>query len=50
MISKRMFDVIFTERVPGPPQNVRIELEKDNSIKVMWDEPLKNPDKVELYR
>lgn len=38
------------ERIPGPPRNVRIELEKDNSIKVLWDPPIKNPDTVELYR
>lgn len=38
------------ERIPGPPRNVRIQLEKDNSVKVLWDSPAKNPDTVELYR
>lgn len=38
------------ERIPGPPRNIRFELEKDNSIKVLWDPPIKNPEKVELYR
>jgi len=38
------------ERVPGPPRDVRIQLEEDNSIIVKWEAPLRNPEKVELYR
>jgi len=38
------------DTIPGPPTNVRIQLQEDNSIVVVWDAPLTNPDKVELYR
>lgn len=38
------------DRLPGPPQNVRVERVDDHSILVKWDPPIKNPHTVEIYR
>ncbi|XP_066906093.1 Ig-like and fibronectin type-III domain-containing protein 1 [Halyomorpha halys] len=38
------------DRLPGPPQNVRVERIDDHSVLVRWDPPLKNPHTVEMYR
>lgn len=36
--------------LPGPPQNIRITSIGPQSVKVMWDPPVKNPHTVEMYR
>ncbi|XP_043210323.1 Ig-like and fibronectin type-III domain-containing protein 1, partial [Amphibalanus amphitrite] len=36
--------------LPGPPLNVRVESVSSNAVRVRWDEPDKNADKVEVYR
>jgi hypothetical protein len=41
---------IVSDRLPGPPQNVHIELIDAHSVRVRWDPPVKNPNTVELYR
>lgn len=38
------------DKLPGPPQNVRVELLDAHSVKILWDPPLKNPQTVEMYR
>lgn len=38
------------DKLPGPPQNVRVEIIDSHSVKVLWDPPVKNPHTVELYR
>uniref|UniRef100_A0A0K8SXU6 Ig-like and fibronectin type-III domain-containing protein C25G4.10 n=1 Tax=Lygus hesperus TaxID=30085 RepID=A0A0K8SXU6_LYGHE len=38
------------DRLPGPPQNVRVERVDDHTVMVRWDPPLKNPHTVEMYR
>lgn len=38
------------ERLPGPPQNIRVERIDDHSVLVKWDPPIKNPHTVEIYR
>ncbi|XP_014259678.1 Ig-like and fibronectin type-III domain-containing protein 1 isoform X2 [Cimex lectularius] len=38
------------DRLPGPPQNVRVERIDDHSVWVRWDPPIKNPHTVEMYR
>ncbi|XP_068081772.1 Ig-like and fibronectin type-III domain-containing protein 2 [Anabrus simplex] len=38
------------DRLPGPPQNVHIELIDATSVRVRWDPPVKNPNTVEMYR
>ncbi|KAL1122201.1 hypothetical protein AAG570_003606, partial [Ranatra chinensis] len=37
-------------KLPGPPQNVRVERIDDHSVMVRWDPPIKNPHSVEMYR
>ncbi|XKL66935.1 hypothetical protein PGB90_010355 [Kerria lacca] len=37
-------------KLPGPPQNVRVEILDSHSVLVKWDPPLKNPHTVEVYR
>lgn len=38
------------DRLPGPPQNVHVELIDAHSVRVRWDPPVKNPNTVEMYR
>ncbi|XP_069682867.1 Ig-like and fibronectin type-III domain-containing protein 1 isoform X2 [Periplaneta americana] len=38
------------DRLPGPPQNVHVELIDAHSVRVRWDQPVKNPNTVEMYR
>lgn len=38
------------DRLPGPPQNVHVELIDTHSVRVRWDPPVKNPSTVEMYR
>ncbi|BES94480.1 DB module [Nesidiocoris tenuis] len=38
------------DRLPGPPQNVRVGRIDGQSATIGWDPPLKNPESVELYR
>ncbi|XP_017783380.1 PREDICTED: Ig-like and fibronectin type-III domain-containing protein 2 isoform X2 [Nicrophorus vespilloides] len=38
------------DKLPGPPQNVRVEKLDMHSAKIVWDEPVKNPHTVEMYR
>lgn len=42
--------IIFAAKLPGPPQNVRVEILDSHSVLVKWDPPLKNPHTVEVYR
>ncbi|XP_065215789.1 Ig-like and fibronectin type-III domain-containing protein 1 isoform X2 [Planococcus citri] len=37
-------------KLPGPPQNVRVEVVDTHSVMVKWDPPIKNPHTVEVYR
>ncbi|XP_075234927.1 Ig-like and fibronectin type-III domain-containing protein 1 [Lycorma delicatula] len=38
------------DKLPGPPQNVRVEHIDSHSVIVRWDPPVKNPHTVEMYR
>lgn len=38
------------DRLPGPPQNVRVEPIDAHSVLIRWDPPIKNPHTVEMYR
>ncbi|XP_018897907.2 Ig-like and fibronectin type-III domain-containing protein 1 isoform X1 [Bemisia tabaci] len=38
------------EKLPGPPQNVRVNVIDSHTILVKWDLPTKNPHTVEIYR
>nr|CAD7399847.1 unnamed protein product [Timema cristinae] len=38
------------DRLPGPPQNVHIDIIDAHSAQVKWDPPVKNPGTVEMYR
>jgi hypothetical protein len=38
------------EKLPGPPQNVRVEYIDSHSVNILWDPPIKNPHTVEMYR
>ncbi|XP_063243751.1 Ig-like and fibronectin type-III domain-containing protein 1 isoform X2 [Bacillus rossius redtenbacheri] len=38
------------DRLPGPPQNVAVEVIDAHSVRVKWEPPVKNPSKVEMYR
>jgi hypothetical protein len=40
----------FIDKLPGPPQNVRVEVLSDNDVKVVWDVPATNPHTATLYR
>ena len=35
--------------VPGPPQNVDIQILDKNSAMAKWNPPVKNPENVQLY-
>ncbi|XP_052131232.1 uncharacterized protein LOC127751554 [Frankliniella occidentalis] len=38
------------DKLPGPPQNVRVEPIDSQSVRVKWDPPVKNPHTVQVYR
>lgn len=38
------------EKLPGPPQNLRVEFIDAHSVYLRWDPPIKNPHTVEMYR
>lgn len=38
------------DKLPGPPQNVKIDMVNSHSVRVHWDPPVKNPHTVEMYR
>ncbi|XP_060521519.1 Ig-like and fibronectin type-III domain-containing protein 2 isoform X2 [Cylas formicarius] len=38
------------DKLPGPPQNIRVEFVDSHSVYILWDPPLKNPHSVEMYR
>ncbi|CAG9815899.1 unnamed protein product [Phaedon cochleariae] len=38
------------DKLPGPPQNVRVDFIDNHSVDVIWDPPFKNAHTVELYR
>ncbi|XP_046405305.1 Ig-like and fibronectin type-III domain-containing protein 1 isoform X1 [Ischnura elegans] len=38
------------DRLPGPPQNVKVDILSAHSALVSWDPPVKNPNTVEMYR
>lgn len=38
------------ERLPGPPQDVRVEAVDAHSVRVRWELPVKNAAAVEMYR
>ncbi|XP_030759730.1 Ig-like and fibronectin type-III domain-containing protein 1 isoform X2 [Sitophilus oryzae] len=38
------------DKLPGPPQNIRVEFIDAHSVYILWDPPLKNPHTVEMYR
>ncbi|KAB0793035.1 hypothetical protein PPYR_12655 [Photinus pyralis] len=38
------------DKLPGPPQNIRVEPVDAHSVNVLWDPPVKNPHTVEMYR
>lgn len=37
------------DKLPGPPQNVRVVPVDTHTVKVIWDPPVKNPSTVESY-
>ncbi|CAG9815898.1 unnamed protein product [Phaedon cochleariae] len=41
---------ISRDKLPGPPQNVRVDFIDNHSVDVIWDPPFKNAHTVELYR
>jgi len=47
---KRVFAVVFADKLPGPPTNVRVETADAHTVTVKWDPPAKNPQTVEVYR
>ncbi|XP_050297664.1 Ig-like and fibronectin type-III domain-containing protein 1 [Anthonomus grandis grandis] len=38
------------DKLPGPPQNIRVEFIDAHSVYLLWDPPVKNPHTVEMYR
>ncbi|XP_055857089.1 Ig-like and fibronectin type-III domain-containing protein 2 [Episyrphus balteatus] len=38
------------DKLPGPPQNLAVNVVSDNEVKISWDPPSKNPDSVDGYR
>ncbi|XP_062560024.1 Ig-like and fibronectin type-III domain-containing protein 1 [Armigeres subalbatus] len=38
------------ERLPGPPQNLQVQVLNDEEALIRWDPPVKNPHAVEGYR
>ncbi|KAK9739714.1 Fibronectin type III domain [Popillia japonica] len=38
------------DKLPGPPQNIRVDIIDSHSVKIMWDPPIKNPHTAEMYR
>lgn len=38
------------DKLPGPPQNLRVEFIDAHSVYLMWDPPTKNPHTIEIYR
>ncbi|KAL1497939.1 hypothetical protein ABEB36_008819 [Hypothenemus hampei] len=38
------------DKLPGPPQNIRVEFIDSHSVNLLWDPPVKNPHTVEMYR
>ncbi|XP_052873386.1 Ig-like and fibronectin type-III domain-containing protein 1 [Anopheles cruzii] len=38
------------DRLPGPPQNLQMQVLGDEEVLIRWDPPLKNPATVEGYR
>ncbi|GJQ83686.1 hypothetical protein Trydic_g14393 [Trypoxylus dichotomus] len=38
------------DKLPGPPQNIRVDILDSRSVKIMWDPPVKNPQTAEMYR
>lgn len=44
-------DVVTTQLIPGPPQNLRISSKRtDKTIKVRWEEPAVNPQSANKYK
>ena len=44
------YDYVILDRLPGPPQNVHVDVIDPHSVRVRWDPPVKNPNTVEMYR
>ncbi|ALC43811.1 CG17839 [Drosophila busckii] len=38
------------DRLPGPPENIVVNVLSDNEVNVKWDAPTKNPNAVDGYR
>ncbi|XP_058124562.1 Ig-like and fibronectin type-III domain-containing protein 1 [Anopheles ziemanni] len=38
------------DRLPGPPQNLKVQVLSDEKVQIRWDPPVKNPTTVEGYR
>lgn len=38
------------DRLPGPPQNLRVQITSVDEVLILWDPPMKNPHMVEGYR
>lgn len=38
------------EKLPGPPQNLAVNVVSDNEVQISWEPPSKNPDSVDGYR
>ncbi|XP_049544577.1 Ig-like and fibronectin type-III domain-containing protein 1 [Anopheles darlingi] len=38
------------DRLPGPPQNLKVQVMSDEEVVIRWDPPVKNPATVEGYR
>ncbi|XP_077284865.1 Ig-like and fibronectin type-III domain-containing protein 2 isoform X2 [Arctopsyche grandis] len=38
------------DKLPGPPQNIKIVALDSHSVKISWEPPIKNPHTVDIYR
>jgi len=43
-------NLILLDKLPGPPQNVKVEILSDTEAKVSWDVPTINPHTASVYR
>jgi hypothetical protein len=39
-----------SDKLPGPPQNIKVEILSDTEAKVSWDVPVINPHAASVYR
>lgn len=42
--------VVRTDKLPGPPQNVHVDVIDSHTVLIKWDPPIKNPNTIDVYR